>query len=453
MADQTQQANSTLSGSEAWEPYRGELTPRLAAHLYRRAGFGATYKQLHEASELGVSGVVDQLFQGTDTNNANENDQGASTGFDSQMNSMATAMTAAGDGKRLSSWWLYRMIHSPDQLAEKITLFWHGHFATSAAKVTDVKMMLGQHDLLRRHALSEFEPLIRAISRDPAMLVWLDSTTNRRIHPNENYAREIMELFCLGPGAYTEDDIKEVARAFTGWELRGKRFAFNAYQHDNNEKNILGQRGNFDGDDAIRIILQQPAAARFIAHKLIRYLVAEDPALDTPTVESLAQIIRDNNFNTAAAVKHILTSRIFYSTQAIARRIKSPVELAVGLLRSLNGIANTNYLAEEAERLGQGVFYPPNVKGWDGGRTWINSSTLIGRANLVRGLVIDGQADFTNGLGSVLREAGAQDAASSVETLATLLLAVDPPDSVKRELIRVAPAAMKTAGPPNSSTP
>jgi len=348
-----------------------------AAHLYRRAGFGATWGQLEIAAERSPAEVIDELL----------NPGAKAAKFERDMAPLDENVLAAGNVEGLPGWWLYRMLHSPDPLLEKLTLFWHGHFATSAAKVNDVRMMLAQHQLFRRHARGQFGPLVHAISRDPAMLVYLDSATNRKTHPNENYARELMELFCLGTGNYTERDIQELARAFTGWEVHRKKFVFNQYEHDEGRKTILGRTGHFGGVDGVKIVLAQKAAPRLIAGKLFRFFVCDEPAAPEQLVEPLARQLRETGFDIAQAVKTILSSRLFFSKYAVGRKIRSPVELGVGLLRSLGGKANMNELAGRLADLGQRPFYPPSVKGWDGGRTWINTATLLGRANLVRGIV------------------------------------------------------------------
>jgi uncharacterized protein (DUF1800 family) len=304
--------------------------------------------------------------------------------------------------------------------------------------------MLDQNDLLRRHARGPFAPMVRAISRDPAMLIYLDSTTNRRIRPNENYARELMELFCLGVGNYTEIDIKQVARAFTGWEMLGERFHFNEPQHDTGSKSFLGESGNFDGDDAIRVILNQPAAARFIARKLIRFFVCDEPAVPDALAEPIAQLLRENGFQTGAVVRKLLASNLFFSDHAVARKVRSPVELGVGLLRAIGATTNLVKLARGLSDLGQALFYPPNVKGWDGGRAWINSATLLGRANLVRQVLIGNDTSFDKAGGSLAaaaERAGASSPQQTVDWLLDLLLAAPPPAEARATLLRLAEGA------------
>jgi len=353
--------------------------------------------------------------------------------FEQQMKSLGSAMMATGNPRALAAWWLYRMVHTPDPLTECVTLFWHDHFATSAAKVTKPRLMRAHYELLRRHAFGEFAPFVQAMSRDPAMLIWLDSTTNRRISPNENYARELMELFCLGVGNYTEGDIKEVARAFTGWEVRRDRFVFNSYQHDARDKTFLAHTGKFNGDDAVRVVLDHPAAPRFIARKLVRYFVCDEPELSDRVIEPLAQQLRGNGFAIAPIIRRVLASNLFFSQHAIGRKVRSPVTLGVGTLRALGASGNMNELAAGLDQLGQLPLFPPSVKGWDGGRAWINSSSLLLRANLMR--AIGEKAKFAEGsFVETARAANVTGPDDAVEWLLRLLVPVDVPNATRRAL-------------------
>ncbi len=419
---------SPQSAWQPWEPSENEPWNRhLAAHLYRRAIFGASRAQLDEAVASSPQECVDRLFS--------KCKDSETQAFDVEMTVMAAGL-AAGEPQALEPWWLYRMLFTPAPLKERLTLFWHGHFATSAATVPNAPMMLAQNETLRQHALGHFEPLVQAVSRDPAMLTYLNSTTNARLHPNENYAREVMELFCLGVGNYTERDIQETARCFTGWEIRRKRFRFNKHQHDFGTKSLFNQTGEFDGADAVRIILAQDAAPRFIARKLVNYFVCDQPVSDE-LVEPLARELRDNGFHIEPVVRRILTSRYFYSQASVGQKIRSPVELAIGLLRCLEGTVGTIALATALQPLGQRVFFPPNVKGWDGGRKWINATTLIGRVNLVSKLLRDDNVRFANGsLADYFQDSETPD--RLVDELAGLLLAVSLPNSARRELISIA---------------
>ena len=279
-----------------------------------------------------------------------------------------------GNEAALQDWWLHRMIHTTHPLREKMTLFWHNHFATSIVKVRQPALMLQQNVLIRKHALGKFGPFLLEMSRDPAMLVWLDSNSNVKGKPNENYAREVMELFTLGVGHYTEKDIREAARAFTGWHTDGRKFAFNRSRHDDGTKTVLGQTGDWDGGDVVRIVLEQPAAARFLVRKLYRYFISEGGRPPDAPARAAGRPFRDSGYDIADLVGTMLRSRLFFSDHAFRQRIKSPVEYVVGMLRGLEAKAapSPEYVPPQQPRLmdglGQALFAPPNVKGWAGRR-------------------------------------------------------------------------------------
>lgn len=413
----------------AWSPFvPTESSPwnlRAAAHLFRRAGFGATGSELQAALKLSPAEAVAQLVDATEPDE-----------FVQQSDSLADAALATGNVQQLSAWWAYRILSTPAQLLEKTTLFWHGHFATSAAKVTDAKLMLAQNELLRSFAFGDFSQLLLEISRDPAMLIYLDSSANRKAHPNENYAREIMELFCLGEGRYTEPDIRELARCFTGWEIKRDKFRFNPYQHDNGVKTILGQTGSFSGEDGVRIVVEQDAAAEFLVTKLIRFFVADEIEITAELIRPLAQQLRNDGMVLGPMLKRVLASNLFFSEQAVGRKVRSPVELAIGLLRCLDGSANTFELSQQMQTLGQGLFYPPSVKGWDGGRTWVNSSTLLGRSNLIRQMLRSDKTRFgRESLPAYLRANGLRTAREIIDHLEIVLFAVPVSAASKDRLI------------------
>lgn len=419
----------------AWEAYKPDAaqpwTPQLAAHLYRRAGFAASAEQLTAAASMSPADTVFRLFSILEP-----------TEFTAEMTTLAQSVIATGDAKNLPGWWTYRLLTSPHQVLEKATLFWHGHFATSAAKVDEPRLMMTQHEILRRFALGDFGAFVKEMSRNAAMLLWLDSATNRKAHPNENYARELMELFCLGEGEYTETDIRELARCFTGWEIKSERFRFNRFQHDYGEKTILGQTGTFGGEEGAAIVLSQPACPRFIVRKLIRYYLFDEPTAPAELVEPLAQQLRESNLQIAPVLERMLSSRLFFSAHAIGRKVRSPVELGIGLLRALGGTTNSYELADGMKDLGQRLFYPPNVKGWDGGRTWINSSTLLGRANFVRRLLGHEKTRFGGTtLTNSMDQLGDRRGADVVTRWEQLLLARPLPTDVREHIARQIDAA------------
>ncbi len=288
---------------------------------------------------------------------------------------------------RLGYWWANRMLTTPRPLQEKLTLFWHGHFATSEEKVRDYRKLQLQNETLRQNANGKFRDLLIAVAKDPAMLAFLDAGVNVKGAPNENFAREIMELFTMGVGNYTETDIKEAARAFTGWNYDRLKFVVNPVQHDDSMKTVLGRTGRFDGEQVIDILLAQPATADFIAAKLYRYFVRED--LSPQLQKQLGQVLRDSRYDIAVFLETVFLSNDFYSQASMATRIKPPVELLISTykkmeLKAVPGIPDFN---EQAEMLGQKLFYPPNVAGWAQGRSWITPGLLLARGNVMYDLV------------------------------------------------------------------
>jgi Protein of unknown function (DUF1800) len=372
-----------LDPADAWKPWQPSAADpwgrKWAAHLYRRAAFGASREDLIEAEKAGFEATLNLLLRG------------GSDAEDLLPTLIDIGRVAAGrTDDQLRAWWLYCMLQGGHPLREKLTLFWHNHFATSLVKVRDVKQMFRQNCLLREHALSKFGPFLQDISRDPAMLVWLDSNSNVKGKANENYAREVMELFSLGVGNYTEKDVREAARAFTGWHTDATGFRFKPAAHDDGEKTFLGQTGNWDGGDIVKIVLEQPAAARFLVRKLYTFFVSEI-APPAALLEPLCESFRKSDYDIAALVKTILSSRHFYSGHAFRQRIKSPVEFVLGSVRAVYRHYDEKaqdyrplpqqILVRPLTTMGQTLFAPPNVKGWPGARTWLNTATLLERDN------------------------------------------------------------------------
>jgi len=359
----------------AWSAFvPGGATPWdevKVAHLYRRAALGATRAEIEAGARSSPGELIRVLIEGQPNSE-----------FDADIARLQEGVLSTGQPAQLKALWLYRMLHSPHPLRERMTLFWHDHFATSNAKVNNVKLMQQQNDTLRRHALGRFDAMLQELTLDPAMLIWLDSNTNRKGRPNENYAREVFELFGLGVGAYTEKDIQEAARALTGWEVRDGKAFFDPALFDDAPKTVLGQTGRWGAGDVVRICLAQDACPRFIVRKLFRELVSEAAHPSDEMLQPLTDGFRIRNYDIAWLVQTMLSSWAFFSPAAIGQRIKSPVEFAVGAVRSLGGDISTVRLAEECDKIGQSLFYPPSVKGWDGGETWINSTTLLHRQNL-----------------------------------------------------------------------
>ena len=424
----------------AWKAYRPSRQQpwnrARAAHFYRRAGFAATSMQLDEAAKKDPSQLVEEFIRaGRET-----------ASFIDEVEEMTQFILNTGEARNLSAAWMYRLLGTPDQLTEKLAIFWHGHFATSAAKVTDPKLMHNQNLLLRKYATGDFSKLVQAISRDPAMLLYLDSATNRKSHPNENYARELMELFCMGEGNYTEKDVQELARCFTGWEVVQGRFKFRRFQHDSGTKKLLGNEGKLTGQQAVNVILKHKATPQFIVRKLIRYFMFDEPAASDSLVEPLARYFRKKDLQVAPLIAKMLNSQLFHSDITIGQKIRSPVELAVGVLRALHGTTDAYELAKGVTELGQGLYYPPNVKGWDGGRTWINSSTLLGRANLMKSVLRNSKTRFQGGkIATLADKYKLSNSKQMVSWLLQQVCAVPVAASAQKRLVDVADSSGKDA--------
>ena len=300
-------------------------------------------------------------------------------GVDDKLQKRELAKQSRDQIKSLNLTWLDQMVSSPAQLREKVSLFWHGHFACRNLNIYNQQLLLQQ---IRSNALGSFGELLTAVSKSPAMLAFLNNQQNKKSHPNENFAREVMELFTMGRGNYSETDVKEAARAFTGWgfNLQGE-FANRPFQHDNGVKIFLGKKGNFDGDDIIKILLEQKNTATFIARKMYRYFVNDQP--DDANVQWLANRFYQSNYNISSLLKDVFTSSWFYDEKNIGSKIKSPIELLVGIRRMQPvEFENKEVQLLFQRALGQVLFYPPNVAGWPGGKNWIDSSALMLRLRL-----------------------------------------------------------------------
>ncbi len=359
-----------------------------ARHLLNRAGFGATDAEVRQYARLERNDAVERLLAGARREPSIQPPAFVDAPFEPyyRLRGMGAEERKVAQrrlveqGFELRAWWMREMIATPSPLTERMTLFWHGHFATSQQKVRASQLMYRQNALLRREALGNFATLLHAVARDPAMLVYLDNAANRKLAPNENFAREVMELFTLGEGRYGEQDVKEAARAFTGWSLDREtgEFTFRRMWHDFGVKTVLGKTGHFDGDDVIDILLARPEAAEFIAAKLWREFVSREP--DRREVARWAGVFRDARYEVKPLLRAILTSQAFWSADNRGVLIKSPVDLIVGTLRTFDiHPMDLRPAVFAAAALGQNPFSPPNVKGWPGGEAWINSTTLLGR--------------------------------------------------------------------------
>jgi len=346
-----------------WDPGMDPFPPSRAeaVRIARERGVGLGEKLLPEGSQRRLQPVVDKFFYGLYSNNI--------------------------ETDRLGLWWANRMLTTRRPLEEKLTLFWHGHFATGENKTRDYRMMLKQNEMFRANASGALRDLLVGILKDPGMLVYLDNGENVKRHPNENFGRELLELFSMGVGNYSERDVREAARAFTGWTNDVLAFKFDREQHDFGEKVFLGRTGNFDGEDIIDIILAQKVTAEFVSAKLYRFFNRDDIA---PSVKTeLGNVFRDSGYRVKPLLQRIFLSRDFYSPPAFATQIKSPVQLVVSTYKKmgLTQVPTIPDFGRMTAGLGQSLFDPPNVAGWAGGRTWITPSTLLQRGNLFRGVL------------------------------------------------------------------
>lgn len=390
---------------QPWKPTGSDVFDDVkAAHLLARAGFGGTLEEIARVRELGPSRAVSMLMDFPDSPADEQGvgpDLSAIEGYPSNFTEIRKLYQGKTEQERQRirqelmranreaigetiSWWMRRMATGPAPLHEKLVLFWHGHFTSSAREERQASLIWQQNELHRTMAAGNFAKYVKAISRDPAMLDYLNNSQNRKEHPNENYARELMELFTLGRDrGYTEKDIKEAARAFTGWAHDGDEFVFRQRDHDTGPKNFLGRTGNFDGDDVIDIILSHKNCAPYIASRLWNFFAYEpDETLDADMFESLGDVLRENNWELRPLLRTMFTSRAFYSERAMGTQIKSPIQLVVGTVRGLGiEMPAARVVVGQLSQMGQVPLSPPNVKGWPGGRLWINTSTLFVRYN------------------------------------------------------------------------
>jgi uncharacterized protein (DUF1800 family) len=368
----------------------------LMAHLLRRAGFGATRAELEAYVGKGYDAVVEELLH----------PQEAQAMPDDLIRRYHVDMSELRQLDGAGAYWLYRMFTTRCPLEEKIALFWHGLFATGYTKLNQARALLNQVDMFRRYGLGRFDTLLLELSKDPAMLLWLDNNDNHKDAINENYGRELLELFSMGIGHYTEQDIKECARAFTGWTLKNAEymamraskdsiwpygrinwhFEYRDWDHDSGEKTFLGQRGNFNGEEIIAIIAPQQATARFVCQRLFQFFAADEiDDAGEQVIEAMMQTYFDSGYEIRAVLRTLFHSDYFRSEQARYARVKGPVELLVGAVRLAGSYQKptlgANQLAYQALYMGQGLLAPPTVEGWHEGVEWIDSGALVERVN------------------------------------------------------------------------
>lgn len=393
-----------------------EFDERKAQHLLQRAGFGGTEQQFKTLAEMGLEKAVDYIveFQDLPNNSPVELDafdkdimrprsqseqqtfrKVRESGDETQLEMLRQDRQRRQRADRqqiaqMEQWWFKRIVESSRPLEEKMTLFWHGHFATGYRAIEDSFHMFQQNNFFRENALGNFkQDLVRGIIHDPAMIKYLNNDQNKKGSPNENLARELMELFTLGEGeGYTEDDIKEGARTLTGFNFEDDTFAFRARQHDTGTKSIFGRRGTYDGDDFVDLIFTRRSVSTYIIEKLYRYFVNDLPHGQTKDTtlytKQLANLFKSRDWELKPIIKTMFLSEHFYAEENMNAIIKSPIQLIVQALRSLNPPSRDKVvqtLVVASDLMGQRLFAPPSVKGWDGGRSWINTSTMFMRQN------------------------------------------------------------------------
>ncbi len=428
---------------DPWLPYApDDLAPwdlRRVVHLHRRAGFAATWAELRRDLADGPAASVGRLLAGT------ARAVGVPDEFDATARLLADAAAGSNDPARLKAWWVFRMAFGPDPLGERLTLLWHDHFATSNLKVADLGLMHRQNETLRRLVRAPFGDLLRAAVREPALLVWLDAPANRKGHPNENLARELMELFTVGLGPFTEADVKEAARALTGWSVEDGEFRVREAAHDAGPKTVLGRTGRWAGDDLVGLLLDHPATADRLAWRLCGLFFGEgQPGAEARA--ALADRLRSTNLDVGRAVETVLRSRLFFAEANLNCRVPGPAEFVVGAARALEMFdppPSTLALADWAARLGQDLFYPPNVGGWAGGRAWVTTRSAVGRANFAAALAAGpgvGRPEPLDALGLARRHGRGRDAGDVLAFFGELLRGA-PPAAAERDRVLAALAS------------
>ncbi|MFP6678733.1 MAG: DUF1800 domain-containing protein [Dehalococcoidia bacterium] len=400
----------------------------LLGHLYRRAGFGATREQLEQLSKLSYEDTVDALLNPDPKMDIQEDV------LERYIHGEGPPIFVAG--------WLYRMINSESQLQEKMTLFWHHVFATGLVKNEHVLSAKNQIKMFRRNGMGDLTTILNDLSRDPAMIFWLDNNENRNGEPNENYGRELLELFSMGVGNYTEQDIKDASRAFTGWTFEQPpplyphgyypaKFVFREDDHDNGEKTFLGVSGNLNGDDVIDIIVKSPASARFICRHLYNFFVADEPQVpswnDVPPLDPDGIALMEAKFmETGGDIREVL--RVMFNSEFFKtsryRKVKNPTEFIVGVLKMVGTQSEmapgmTKY-ASAIEVMGQKLLDPPTVEGWHTGGEWIDGGNLTERVNFAVDEIGDG---LSPGVQSIIRRVKSSESLGSPESLVNAVLA------------------------------
>ena len=406
-----------------FEPFQPDndhkWTTRFAGHLVRRAAFGASPERLKVAKDKGPGAAVDWLFDFDP-----HSDVGGLNAF---LKQAAGLYDIRRSPEMVAEWWFHRMIHTPAPLQERIAVMWHDHFATGANKVGRSDWMHDQIELFRTDGLGSFRDLLIKVGRQPAMLRWLDGNDSRKEHPNENYGREVMELFTLGVGHYTEHDVQELARCFTGWTVTGGTDAkFNPDRFDDGEKELFidqpwGKKGKFNDEAAVDVLLSHPQCAKYISWRLLSTFVHPTPTPEQ--IDFYAGRLTTNGWKIGDTLKEMFKSRLFFSDWAYRSQIKSPVDLVVGGSLAVGGTPRAEFLRRECAKMGQSLLYPPDVSGWHGGEAWISANTVMVRFRFGLDLAYQGFQEFADGpLYNDLNERGIKTSPRIVNYFADLLL-------------------------------
>ncbi len=428
----------------------------MMAHLLRRAGFGASREELEQYMAMGYDGAVEALLNPSDAGNMP----------DDLIRRYHVEQSELRDLAGSAAYWMYRMISTSAPMEEKTALFWHGLFATGYAKLNQARSLLNQVEMFRRSGLGSFEDLLVELSKDPAMIVWLDNNENHGTAINENYGRELLELFSMGIGNYTEDDIKECARAFTGWTLGNAEymsiraakdsiwpygriawhFDYREEDHDDGEKTFLGETGRFNGEDIIRIIVKQESTARFVATRLFQFFAADEISeAGEKTIQDMMATYFSSGYQVRDMLRTLFQSDYFKSEEARFARVKGPVEMVVGAIRMAGNYQNPALGIEKVSNtmlyMGQGLLQPPTVEGWHEGSEWIDSGALVERVNFAAKELSDVRSPGVRSIIDRLQagsDDGVLDPADLADGCLELLGPIDVSDETRSVLVEYA---------------
>lgn len=425
----------------AWARYEpGAQSPwnlSRAGHLYLRAAFGGTWEQLQQALRDGPQRTLDRLLRPSQDVES----------FDRTHDDYEKSGGDSNSADNLRTWWVRRLMFTPHPLQEKLVLFWHGHFAAGIDRVKSSLLLHRYVRLLRQHALGRYDALLASVCQEPAVLLELGAELSFKARPNENLAQALLDHYGPGPGNYSETDVRETARAFTGWTVLRDKFRYVPAQHDDGTKKILGQSGPWSGEDAIRLVASHSATSQAVVRKLYRFLISETEEPGNELVAPLAEMFAEE-WNLSRLVETMLRSNLFFSPTAHRQRIKSPAEFALGIVRGLEGVVGARSLGEHLADLGQNLGHPPTFRGWPGGRSWLNTVTLLTRCNLAQALIANtgpykGQLDPM----AVAQKHGFQTPEAAARFLMTLFLQDDLAPERRHALTEQTPKSAQDVRP------